>query len=58
MCWYFYSDRFKAYGYQKTSTTKDIYAYFLLDQDNQASLAIGYALDQAFKSTKTAVATK
>ena len=52
MCWYFYSDRFKAYGYQKTSTTTDIYAYFLPDQDNEASLTIGYALVRQLKAPK------
>ena len=43
-------------GHKKTSTTTDIYAHFLPEQDNQASLTIGYALDQAIKSAKTAVA--
>ena len=43
-------------GHKKTSTTTDIYAHFMPEQDQQASLTIGFALDQAIKSAQTAVA--
>jgi len=39
-------------GHKKTSTTTDIYAHFMPEQDNQASLTIGYALDQTIKSAE------
>ena len=48
----------KRTGHKKTSTTTDIYAHFMPEQDNQASLTIGYALDQAIKSAQKGVAEK
>lgn len=48
----------KRTGHKKTSTTTDIYAHFMPEQDNQASLTIGYALDQAIKSAEKVVAEK
>jgi len=42
-------------GHSQSSTTTDIYVHFLPEQDQQASLTIGYALDQAIKSAQTGV---
>ncbi|MFM8955108.1 MAG: tyrosine-type recombinase/integrase [Actinomycetota bacterium] len=39
-------------GHSQSSTTANIYAHFLPQQDSQASLTIGYALDQAIKNAK------
>ena len=39
-------------GHRKTSTTTDVYAHFMPEQDNQASLTIGYALDQAIRNAQ------
>jgi len=39
-------------GHSQSSTTANIYAHFLPQQDSQASLTFGYALDQAIKNSK------
>ncbi len=36
-------------GHSQTSTTANIYAHFMPEQDSQASLTIGYALDREIK---------